>query len=192
MPTLRNFKSLCTGKVVPAPRTQEDYTYALEHTESECVILLFGDIISLPGLLAQAAKHKKKVIVHFDLLEGVGKDKAGIRLLARMGVTALITTKAHFVKTAHEEGMFVVQRLFLVDSEALRTGIHLLTNSKPDMVEILPASVPAAIIKELTSQTRVPVMAGGLLHTKEDALSALKNGVTAVSASRRELWNLSL
>lgn len=185
-------KSICDrlfaeGAIVPAVRNVDDFKYAL-NVESPSIILLFGDIIILPSIIQEAKRNNKRVLVHLDLLGGIGKDRSGIRYLARLGVTGAITTKPQLVKFAREEGMVVIQRLFVMDSEALKSGIHLLRNCKPDAVEILPASVPKSIVEELVAETDLPVLAGGLMHTMEDVENALGNGVHAVSTSRRELW----
>lgn len=176
------------GSVVPGVRTFSDFKWALAQTAVPGIILLFGDIIVLPELLAEAKKYHKRILIHLDLLGGIGKDKAGIKFLARMGVTGALTTKPQLVKHAREEGMIVIQRLFLMDSEALKSGINLLQGCKPDAVEILPASVPVQAIQELSQRTGVPILAGGLLYTAEDVQKALQKGVYAVSTSRRELW----
>jgi len=183
-------KLIGTQPIVPAPRNAEDFRHALCHTISASVIALFGDVNALPNLLGDAAKWRKRLIIHFDLCDGVGKDRAGLALLAHMGVTAVITTKTHLVRMAQDEGLLVIQRLFLVDSESVRTGLNLLKNTKPDMLEILPAVIPAPIITNLATQTRLPIMAGGLLSTHEEVVKVLKSGVSAVSTSRPELWTL--
>lgn len=188
MQTESLLKLLCIDRVIPAARNIDDFKYALTKTAAPAVVLLFGDIIILPLLLAQAQNYKKRLLVHLDLLDGVGKDEAGIKFLARMGVNGLVTTKAYLCKTAREEGMISIQRLFLMDSEALRTGINLAKKYKPDAVEVLPASVPASAIKQLKDETGLPTLAGGLVHTKEDIESAVKNGICAISASDKALW----
>lgn len=181
-------KLICDGPVIPAVRTSKDFKYALEKTKAPSLILLFGDVVLLPELLSQAQEHKKRLLVHLDLLGGIGKDEAGIRFLARMGVNGLITTKAHLCKTARDEGMVAIQRLFMMDSEAMRTGINLVRKFKPDAVEVLPASVPASAVKHLSEETGLPILGGGLVHTQEDVQNAIKNGLCAVSASRNVLW----
>ncbi|MDR3563624.1 MAG: glycerol-3-phosphate responsive antiterminator [Negativicutes bacterium] len=181
-------KALVTNPVIPAPRTIDDFRFALSHSSSPSIILLFGDISTLPEMLALANQYQKRLLIHLDLLEGVGKDKAGVKFLAQAGVTAMITTKSHLAKVAREEGMVVIQRVFLMDSEALRHGINTLKNFRPDALEVLPASIPASTVQQLIRETGLPILAGGLLQTKEDVKSALKNGIFAVSTSSRELW----
>ena len=181
-------KILTNGPIIPAARSMEVYKAALTHTIVPSVVLLFGDINSLPVFIAMAKEHNKRIILHLDLFDGIGKDRAGVRFLARMGISAIITTKTHLSKFAREEGMFVIQRLFLMDSDSLRTGLSLVRNFKPDAIEILPGSVPASVVAELVRETGLP-LAGGLIRTQEDVDHAIERGISAVSTSRQELWD---
>ncbi len=189
MATMDILKYLANGPVIPAARSMEDFKIALTHTVSPSVVLLFGDINILPTLISQAEEHKKRIILHLDLFDGIGKDKAGIKFLARLGIHAIITTKSHLCRFARDEGMIVVQRLFLMDSDSLRTGLNLVRNFKPDAIEILPGSVPASAIEELIRVTGLPILAGGLIRTKEDVDHAIERGISAVSTSRQNLWD---
>jgi len=182
-------KSLCDGRVIPAARTIEDFKFALDNANASGIILLFGDIFTLPDILKQVQQAKKQIIIHLDLISGIAKDKAGIKYLACMGVKAVITTKSHLGKIAHQEGMTVIQRLFLMDSEALRTGINMMTNFKPDAIEVLPGLVPAGAVDKLSRATGLPILSGGLICNAEDVTRALESGICAVSTSERTLWN---
>ena len=86
--------------------------------------------------------------------------------------------------------MRVIQRMFLVDSESLRTGIRILKGFRPDAIEALPASTPASVLAELKEATDVPIMAGGLVRSADDVRQAVANGACAVSVSLRQLWNI--
>jgi len=181
-------RALCPGPVVPAARTWADFQHALARTAAPGVILLCGDINTLPAFLAEAKQYGKKLLVHLDLLDGIGKDKAGVRHLARLGVAALITTRSQLVNAAREEGMIVIQRLFVMDSEALRTAVKILKQSRPDAVEVLPATVPAWVFGTITAAAGLPVLAGGLVAARADIDAILAAGAAAVSASDRSLW----
>lgn len=176
------------AKIIPAARNIEDFKYALQHSVSPSVILLFGDINTLPSLLAQAQQHKKRLMVHFDLLDGIGKDKAGISYIARLGVHTLLTTKSQLCKYAHEEGLMVIQRVFLMDSEAVKTCLQIAKSAKPDVIEMLPATVPAGLIQKIANETGLPLIAGGLLNTPEEVQDVLSKGVCAISTAKKELW----
>jgi glycerol uptake operon antiterminator len=181
---------LSKGSAIPVVRSYEDFNFAIANATAPSVMVLFGEVSSLPQLLSQAKLHSKRLILHVDYMDGISKDKAGIKFLARIGVTAMVTTRSHLVKLGREEGMIVIQRLFLVDSESLRVGIQLLRNCKPDIVEIMPAHTPAKIIQELTREVGLPTLAGGFVYNKEAITSALENGVHAVSTSCRDLWQV--
>ncbi len=187
--TMDVLKFLASGPVIPSCRSMEDFKVALTHTVSPSVVLLFGDINTLPTLISQANEYKKRIVLHLDLFDGIGKDKAGIKFLARLGIHAIITTKSHLCRFARDEGMIVVQRLFLMDSDSLRTGLNLVRNFKPDAIEILPGSVPESAVQELVRETGLPILAGGLIRTKEDVNHAIERGISAVTTSRRDLWD---
>ncbi|SHI99390.1 glycerol-3-phosphate responsive antiterminator [Propionispora hippei] len=184
-------KTIVNGPIIPAVRTIQDFKYAMSNTAAPGVIVLFGDINTVSSLLEQAKQYKKRLILHLDLLEGIGRDKPGINFLARQGVSAVITTKTQIGKMAHEDGMIVIQRLFCMDSEAVRTGIQAAKALKPDAIEVLPGMVPRSVVQRLLSEVGRPVLAGGLMQTEEEVVEAIKNGVYAVSTSKRELWNFT-
>lgn len=184
-------KTIINGPIIPAVRTIQDFKYAMSNTAAPGVIVLFGDINTVSSLLEQAKQYKKRLILHLDLLEGIGRDKPGINFLARQGVSAVITTKTQIGKMAHEDGMIVIQRLFSMDSEAVRTGIQAAKALKPDAIEVLPGMVPRAVVQRLLSEVGRPILAGGLMQTEEEVIAAINNGVYAVSTSKRELWNFT-
>lgn len=176
--------------VIPAVRSEEDFHCVVGNPDISSLILLFGDINDLPELILKAKKAKKLAVVHTDLLGGLSGDKAAIVFLVKAGVPAIITTKPQLIKTAKEYGLLTIQRLFAVDSASLSTGINLLRSSKPDAVEILPASVPAWAIGKLSNELGIPIIAGGLLKDIKDVKAAVKNGACCVSASNRNLWGV--
>jgi len=185
-------KSLTNGSVIPAVRSMENFKNIITYANVPSVMLLFGDINSLPDIIRQAKEYKKRIILHLDLFDGVGKDRAGIHFLARLGVDAIITTKSHLCRLARDEGMIVIQRLFLMDSDSLRTGLNLVRSFKPDAIELLPASMSASVVQEVIHKTGLPILAGGLVRTQEDIDQAIERGISAVSTSRHELWDANI
>lgn len=173
--------------IIPAARNEADFAKAL-NASSPLLIMLFGDILSIPRLIDQAEKHRKVIVMHVDLMEGIGKDKCGVQYLAALGIKAIISTKPHLIKAARSEDMAVIQRLFLMDSESLRTGIHLLQSFKPDALEVLPGFAPRHAIEQLMKVGNIPIMTGGLITTELDVAHALATGVCAISTTRQELW----
>lgn len=84
-----------------------------------------------------------------------------------------------------------IQRIFLIDGNAMKKGIEIAHSSKPDAIEVLPGIMPD-IIDNLTKLTHLPIIAGGLVSNKNQITDGLQAGALAMSAGDSKLWNLSL
>ncbi|MGE5572845.1 MAG: glycerol-3-phosphate responsive antiterminator [Bacteroidota bacterium] len=153
------------------------------------VFFLTGTIYELRDVVARARAVGQKVFCHVDLLHGIGKDPVGMRWLAReIGVNGILTTRSSLISAAKDEGLVAVQRLFVLDSESLKTGLSVLASSRPDAVEILPALVLPNIIHRLPLDAISPFIAGGLVETIPELEAVLATGALGVSTSKKELW----
>ena len=83
--------------------------------------------------------------------------------------------------------MFAVMRFFVIDSIAFDSIQKQTENVRPDMIEILPGVMPK-VIKKICSQSRVPVIAGGLISDKEDIMAALGAGAVSISTTNQKVW----
>ncbi|HVJ47953.1 glycerol-3-phosphate responsive antiterminator [Desulfitobacterium sp.] len=186
-------QALLERRIVPAVKHIEDMAEVLNIPWVTVIILLGGDINRLEEVLALRNRYPDKyLLVHIDLIDGIGKDEAGIRYLKRMGLDGIVSVKWQLLHYAKKNQMLTDQRLFLVDSEAIRTGLKIIKKVTPDAIEILPATVPKFVIDEFHRVTDLSILGGGLLRTEQDVRSALANGLSAVTASHRSLWNLAL
>ncbi|HEX2910433.1 MAG TPA: glycerol-3-phosphate responsive antiterminator [Chloroflexia bacterium] len=175
-------------RVIPALRNISDLPVALD-LGLPAVIMLKGDIFELEKLV-NAAQNRLGVLVHIDLLEGIGRDKAGLAYLQRQfAVTGVVSTRTSLVKEAHSLGLLSILRLFVLDSTAYSTGIHLVNSINPDAVEMLPGVVVPYIKDQLTSDIKKPVIASGLIRTTETLREVLAAGASAVSTSKVDLWH---
>ena len=172
--------------VIPAIRKDIEFEDAV-NSSANVVFMLKADIMTLKDVIAN--KKDKKVFVHIDMADGVGKDRKGIELLKSMGVDGIITTKNHLVYYAKEQGLLTVQRFFIIDTASFSTAKESVANTKPDYAELLPGVIPK-IIKEFIETTDVPVIAGGLISDKQDVINALSAGAEAVSTAKKELWEI--
>jgi glycerol uptake operon antiterminator len=50
--------------------------------------------------------------------------------------------------------------------------------------------IASKIIGRLKDRINVPVIAGGLISTKDDIIDSLSEGAVAVSTSCKDLWNM--
>jgi len=150
---------------------------------------LTGDIFELRELAKLCKEQDQMLFVHVDLIAGIAKDALGMEVLAsEVGIDGVLTTKGYLVTGAQKAGLLGIQRLFMLDSEALRTGLRMIESSQPDAVEILPALVLPSVRERLPKRFP-PMIAGGLVETKEELEKVIKPPVLAVSTSRVELWN---
>ena len=157
---------------------------------SKIIFDLLPNIETIEKNALTASKHNKILFVHIDLAEGIGKDKAGLKFLKKSGVNGIISTRASIIKIAREIDLKTVQRIFILDSQSIKSAESVI-KSNPDMIEILPGIMPR-VISELCSIVNMPIIAGGLIKTKEDVISAVKAGAATVSTSLPELWNLKI
>lgn len=175
--------------VAAAIKAQEDVGYALG-ADVRLLFWLKGDAFQLAPAIKQAHEHGKGVVVHVDLISGVGKDRAGIHYLHQVGVDAIITSRSQLVAAGKAEGMVTIQRLLLVDDSALDTGVRTIARAAPDMVEVLPGVIFPAVAQTLRQLLPGPFIAGGFIRTAQDVERIQHAGGVLSSSSNYALWGL--
>ena len=174
------------GKVIAAVRTAEEFAAAAE-SEVGIIFQLAPNIETLKSQVEFAHGKGKKLFIHIDLAEGIGKDEYGIKFAGKLGVDGIISTRTGMIKLAKNAGLFTVQRFFIVDSHSVETTVESVKSSKADMIEIMPGVV-TKVISSVSSCSDVPVIAGGLIDDLSEIEIALQNGASAVSLSNPDFW----
>lgn len=172
--------------IIAAVRSEEQLNLALQSSVG-IIFQISPNIETLKNQAESAHKVGKKLFIHMDLAEGLGKDEAGINYAKKLGIDGIISTRAGIIKIAKNAGIFTVQRFFIVDSQSVETTVQSTKNSKADMIEVMPGTVPK-VITYLKEQLPMPIVAGGLIETCEEIETAIQNGATAVSTGKKELW----
>ena len=152
----------------------------------DVIFLLGGDIATISQRIKAAKEQKKYIFIHIDLADGIGKDRSGIRFLAQCGADGIISTKSSLIKYAKEQNMLTIQRFFAYDSHGVESIDDVLSNTKPDIMEIMPGVMGKIV--ERFSGGAIPLIAGGLVETRQEVTNALKLGALAVSTGKEELW----
>lgn len=173
--------------IIAAVRTKEDFISAA-NSPVGIIFLLNSNILTLKELVDYAHSKDKKLFIHIDFADGIGKDKFGLKFITQMGVDGIISTRVNIVKLARECGLATVQRFFIVDSHSVDTAVESIKSSKPDMIEIMPGILPRTI-SNFKNKVKMPVIAGGLIETKSDIIDAIKAGASAISTAKQELWD---
>ena len=178
--------SVLTGNVIAAVRTDAEFDKALA-SKADVVFDLAPDLMTISKKLKKAHDVGKKLFIHMDLASGIGKDKSGIVFARHIGVDGIISTRVNIIKLARENGLFTVQRFFIVDSHSIDTTIDAIKASKADMVEIMPGIV-YKVIENLHNRIDTPIIAGGLIENGLEVATALNAGAAAVSTGNEQLW----
>ena len=174
-------------KVAAAVRTEEDFLASLQ-SKVDVVFLLYSNILEIGEHIAKCHQMGKKALIHMDFSEGIGKDRAGLEYIKRLGADGILTTKTNMIRPAKDIGLVTVQRFFIVDSHSVDTAVESIRIAKPDVVEIMPGVV-CKKIKEFADKSSTPILAGGLIEFEEDVDNAIEAGATAVSTADRHLWD---
>lgn len=172
--------------IIAATRTEEDFSAALKSSVS-CIFLLSSNILTIKEYLDRAHNAGKKVFVHIDMSDGIGRDNAGVAYLSKIGVDGIITTRTGIIRAAKENSIPCVQRIFAIDNQATQTSVGAICNQKPTYIEIMPGVI-TKVVEKFARLTDIPIIVGGLVETAEEIENAKKSGAFAASTSNRELW----
>ena len=173
-------------RVAASVRTDEDFEAALK-SGVEVIFLQNSNILNIKDQIESAHRANKKVFIHMDFAEGIGKDRAGLNFVKIMGADGILTTKTGLVRSARDIGLITVQRFFIVDSHSVDTAVDSIKIARPDIVEIMPGIVDKKI-KEFAGKVETPILAGGLIEYEDEVDRALEAGARAVSTATRSLW----
>lgn len=175
-------------EVLPAIRTMKDFERALK-SHCKYIVILEIHISQVESVVKHAHQNGKKIFLHGDLIQGLKNDKYSAEFLCqKIKPDGLMSTRGAVLKTAKDNGLIAIQRLFLLDSIALETSLSLAKKIKPTLIEVLPGIAPQ-FIQKVYQETQIPIIAGGLIKTKEEVDTILEAGAMAITTSKKELWN---
>ena len=181
------YDAVSRNPVIAAIKDAEGLERCIELPDIQIVFVLFGSILNIGEIVHRVKAAGKFVLVHADLVEGLsGKEIAVDFLKKNTEANGILSTRPNFIRRARELHMCTVLRLFLIDSMAL-ANVGASDSVRPDFLEIMPGISPSAI-KKVCAAVSTPVLAGGLISTKEDVIRALGAGAVAVSTTNREVW----
>ncbi|MBU8915469.1 glycerol-3-phosphate responsive antiterminator [Bacillus sp. FJAT-29953] len=175
--------------ILPASGNMKEFERFLQ-SPYEIGVFLDMHIAQLKNINQMAKQSGKKMIYHVDLIHGIKNDEYATEYICQeFKPYGLISTKAGVIQKAKQKGVIAVQRIFLIDSHALEKSYKLIEKTQPDYIEVLPGAMPW-MIKEVKERVNIPIFAGGLIRTAVEIENALNAGATAITTSKKELWNL--
>lgn len=172
--------------ILPAIRNMKQFDEFLNSSFSYGVILDIH-LGQLKGVIKEAQKHGKNMMVHVDLIQGIKHDEYGAEFICQdIKPAGIISTRSNVIAKAKQKKIYAIQRLFLLDTSAMEKSMEFIGKHKPDFIEVLPGIVPS-LIQEIKEKTGIPIFAGGFIRTEEDVEQALKAGAVAVTTSNTKL-----
>ena len=177
--------------VIPAIKNEQGLRKVIE-TDNKIVFILNADILGIRNIIETLKKHDKIPFIHVDMITGFASNPIVIDYLVAQykNECGIISTKSSMIKKAMESDVRVIQRLFVLDSLSIETNIQQIKKMRPDAVEIMPGIIPRVIKRIKSEIPEIPIIAGGLIESKEDIMDVLKSGGIAVSTSKESLWDI--
>lgn len=175
-------------KILPASANMREFEKFLQ-SDYQIGVFLEMHIAQLKNVAKMAKEYNKKMIYHVDLIQGIKNDEYATEYICQeYKPYGLISTKSNVIQKAKQKGVKSVQRMFLIDSHALEKSYKLVERTRPDYIEVLPGIMPW-MIQEVKERLQIPILAGGLIRTKEEVEQAIKAGAEAITTSNTHLWD---
>lgn len=181
-----NFKSLLIeSKKIFAIKNEDFLENSILPKNCNIVFLLSSTIGSIEDSTRKIVAENKMCFIHLDMIQGLNtKDPSAIDFLKENSFAdGVITTKSSVAKYAKKAGFLVILRCFLIDSISLTTTEKLLNEEYIDAIEVLPGVMPK-VLRNLSTKSSIPIIAGGLISDDDDVKTALKNGAIAISTTK--------
>ena len=173
--------------IIAAVKSRDGLECAV-NSDVQAIFLLSSNIIDIDSISELAHKRNKLLFIHMDFVDGLSKDPAGVRYLSTKGIDGIISTRSNIIAAAHDACIYSVQRFFMIDSRSVDTALDTLKQSKADMIEIMPALAYKSITK-IKNSIQIPIIAGGLIESRDEVYKALGAGASMISTGKSELWN---
>lgn len=154
----------------------------------EIIFLLTGNIFNLKEIANKVRKANKGLYILVDSIDGFSKDTWGLEyIIKNICPDGIITEKNYLIKLSKDMGVFTIQRLYISDSYALEKDIASIRLNRPNAVELLPGIIPE-IISQIIKESKISLIASGLIRDKNSVELAFKAGALGISTSKKELW----
>ncbi len=180
---------LAAAPIIAAIRNDELLSAACS-SDAAILFILRSDLSSAAHTVQIAKDAKKCVFIHFDLVEGLSGDASALRYLRETtAADGIISTRSQAIRAAKDMGFITVQRFFVVDSQAEENVLRTVSQTQHDFIELMPGIIPT-VLARLIKHLSVPVIAGGLIETKEQIIELLSAGAAGVSTGKSSLWDV--
>jgi glycerol uptake operon antiterminator len=178
-------------KLIASVKDPKSIDKAIKYKDNiSAVMLLTGNILSIKDYVQLFHNNGLPVILDVERIGGLKTDEYGVNFISKVVKPfAIVTNKAGDIRKAKANQLYVIQRIFLIDTEVLDNLKATIKEIKADMIEIMPSRLPD-ITREITSISPVPIVTGGFLNDPIHIHQSLENGAVGVVTSNRNTWKL--
>lgn len=179
---------LADQPIIPAIKNDDGLNAVLK-TDGEIVFVLYGNVLNISEIVRKLKESGKIVFVNVDLIEGFASKEIVVEYLKKnTKADGILSNKAAMIRAAKALGFLTIHRYFVIDSFSYENLEKQLEISQPDFLEVLPGW--PRMISWVVGKVNIPVIAGGLVCTKEDVVAALGAGATAICSTNQDVWLL--
>ena len=166
-----------------------DNVEVMLNSPSKNIFLFDGNIFNLKDISTKIKENGKSLYIFVDSIDGFSKDTWGLEYMVKnIGLDGIISRKSSIIKMSMDMGVFTIQRTVIYNTKTLNDTLSALRNNRPHALEVLPGLLPE-IIHRLSKETRIPIIASGLINTKDDIKKCLDSGAIGVCTSNFQLLN---
>lgn len=184
--TLREI--LADHPIIPAIKDDRGLD-AVVGAEARLVFVLYGSVLNIREIVRKLKDSGKMVFINVDLLEGFSNKEIVVEYLKKnTGAVGILSSKASMIRAAKAMGFLTIHRYFVIDSFSYENLEKQIALSQPDCLEVLPGW--PRMISWVVEKMDRPVIAGGLVCTKEDVIAALGAGATAICSTNADVWSM--
>lgn len=156
---------------------------------SKNIFLLDGNIFNLKDISTKVKENNKALYIFVDSIDGFSKDTWGLEyMIKNIELDGIISAKSSIIKMSMDMGVFTIQRTVIYNNKTLNEALYSVKNNRPHAIEILPGLLPG-VIERLSNQTKLPIIANGLIDTKEDINKCIEAGAIGICTSNIYLLN---
>lgn len=180
-------ESLSIMPIIAAIKELDKLDLALD-SPCENIFLLSGNIFNLKELSQRVKSKNKGFYILVDSIDGFSKDTWGLEYIVKnIELDGIITKKTNLVKQCKDMGIFTIQRMPIHNSEELVKSLNSIRILRPNMINICPGII-SKIIDRIYVETKIPIIASGLIENKKDIELALSSGAYGISSTKINTW----
>lgn len=180
-------ESLSNMPIIAAIKELDKLKVALD-SPCENIFLLSGNIFNLKELSQRVKSKNKGFYIFIDSIDGFSKDTWGLEYIVKnIELDGIMTRKPNLVKQCKDMGIFTIQRMPIHNSEELDESLKSIRLLRPNMINVCPGIMPK-IIDRLYVETKIPIIASGLIEDKNDIELALSSGAFGISSTKINTW----